>query len=230
MNRFHAWLLAALCTACAGAAQAAFTNVSSVLDGAGQRSADPSGTYSNLSAVAQPGGVAISSGGTFVNYAGFLNTFSLRPNLDTDGDGLANEVDADNDGDQLADMAEIEGSGFQPVTPTDLNAADTDEDDAPDGEESIAGTDPTNDQARLEIILVDKVGGDIAVEWVARQGKNYSIRSTSGSHTNRPAEVEGFSVGGVGSGPWQVTTNLFTDVGGAAGTAKSYTVEALRGP
>ncbi len=85
-------------------------NTASVIAGAGRWSND--GPYSNSSTVAQPGRITHTSGGQVHNYAGFLNTFSLFPALDTDQDGLANEVDADNDNDGLQDAAELSGSAF----------------------------------------------------------------------------------------------------------------------
>ena len=103
-----------------------YTNTSSVLDGSGTMSSG--GSFTNISAAGQPGGISVSSGGTYVNQAGFLNTFSIKPGLDTDGDGVADELDQDNDNDKLADTAEVAGSGFSPTAPTLVNIADTDGD------------------------------------------------------------------------------------------------------
>lgn len=89
-------LAAGLSVALAGVVSAQFTNRSSVLDGSGTIASG--GVFTNLSAAGQPGGIAVSSGGSFVNQAGFLNTFFLKPGLDTDRDGIADEADLDNDG------------------------------------------------------------------------------------------------------------------------------------
>ena len=91
-----------------GGAHYSPSNTASVIAGAGQWS--NGGPYSNSSTVAQPGRITHTYSGQVHNYAAFLNTFSLFPALDTDQDGLANEVDADNDGLQYA--AELSGSAF----------------------------------------------------------------------------------------------------------------------
>ena len=86
------------------------SNISYVLDASGDYSSQ--GSKSNISASGQPGGISVSDNGQVVNYAGFLNTFSLQPTLDTDSDGLGDEVDSDNDNDDLGDLAELLGTGF----------------------------------------------------------------------------------------------------------------------
>ena len=65
---------------------AAPEQTSSVLSGAGGQAAG--GSFKLVSATGQPGGIEVSSGGNLVNYAGFLGTFNLQPNLDIDDDGL----------------------------------------------------------------------------------------------------------------------------------------------
>ena len=208
------------------AAHADYTNVSSVLDGAGARSS--AGSYSNISAVAQPGGVAVSSGGGLVNYAGFLNTFVLQPGLDTDGDGLADENDLDNDDDRLTDEQEIAGSEFAPTTPTKVNVADSDGDGIADGDEAVAETNPDDINANLKITSIEQVGADIDVTWIARQDKDYAVRGTDDSYEGSPSNLVGMSVGGPGAGAWQVTTNTLTDTGGALAGDRYYSVEALQ--
>lgn len=197
------------------------SQTSSVLDGSGTRSSG--GSFTNISAAGQPGGIAVSSGGSYVNQAGFLNTFSLRPNLDTDGDGLADELDQDNDGDGLADATEIGGSGFSPTTPTGVNTADTDGDGIPDGAESVAGTDPTNIDALLEMIRINQAGGQ-DVAWVARGGKTYVLlaRTNLLAGTYTPIATN-TAVGGVA--PWFVTTNAIVDASNI--DAEFYAVEVL---
>jgi len=198
-----------------------YTNRSSVLDGAGSWSSG--GSYSNLSAAAQPGGIAVSSGGGYVNYAGFLNTFLLKPGLDSDTDGLADENDSDNDNDSLTDLAEISGSSFSPPTATDVNNPDADDDDVTDGEESVAGTDPKDGEANLRIVSIDRSGSNPEVQWIARQGKEYRLRGSDGSYSP-PQSVVGVSTGGLANGPWFATTNTYVDLT-APPTGRFYAVE-----
>jgi len=204
-----------------GISQAQFTNKSSVLDGSGATSSG--GTFTNISAAGQPGGIAVSSGGSFVNQAGFLNTFSLKPGLDTDGDGLADELDQDNDGDGLVDTTEIGGSGFSPTTPTGVNTADSDGDGATDGAESVAGTDPTNIDAILEIIRINQSGGQ-DVGWIARGGKTYVLLARTNLLAGSFAPIAtNTAVGGIA--PWFVTTNAIVDASNI--NAEFYAVEVL---
>jgi len=202
-------------------AHAQYTNKSSVLDGSGARSSG--GNFTNISASGQPGGVVVSSGGTFVNQAGFLNTFMLKPDLDTDGDGLADELDQDNDNDGLADAREISGSGFNPTTPTQVNATDTDGDGASDGAEAAAGTDPTNIDALLNIIRIAQAGGQ-EVGWIARGGKTYILHArTNLLAGNFDPIATNTAVGGVA--PWFITTNAIVDA--SNNLAEFYAVEVL---
>lgn len=208
----------------AGTGFAQYTNKSSVLDGSGATSSG--GGYTNISAAGQPGGITTSSGGGYVNQAGFLNTFALKPALDTDGDGLADELDQDNDNDGLADAAEIEGAGFNPATATLVNLADTDGDGQLDGWEAVAGTDPTDANAILEITTITNVGGSRAVAWVARSNKTYRLlRSDDGllPPTNVVATVTPTAFA---AAPWYVLTNLTADAG-AASNRVFYAVQPL---
>lgn len=113
----------------------------SVSDAAGHTAT--SGVVRSVSAVGQSGGYAFSSGGTVLHYGGFVGACTLLPSLDTDGDGIANELDNDNDGDDLSDADEVMGTPWLPATATsNPNEADTDGDGAPDGDEAVAGTHP----------------------------------------------------------------------------------------
>lgn len=209
---------------CAVSASAQYTNWSSVLDGSGTRSSG--GAYTNISAAGQPGGITTSSGGGYVNQAGFLNTFALKPALDTDGDGLADELDQDNDNDGLADAAEIEGAGFNPATATLVNLADTDGDGQLDGWEAVAGTDPTDANAILEITAITNAGASRVVAWVARSNKTYRLlRSDNGllPPTNVVATVTPTAFA---AAPWYVLTNLTADAG-AASNRVFYAVQPL---
>lgn len=212
-------LFAALLTA-----EAQFTNRSSVLDGSGTTSSG--GSYTNISAAGQPGGIAVSSGGGYVNQAGFLNTFSLKPSLDSDGDGLADEIDMDNDNDQLADATELAGTAFSPGTPTLLNVADSDGDGIPDGAEAIAGTNPTDVNSLLEIVAITNAAGSRFITWQARGGnqKTYVVRGANSAFGPYTTVVFSNTVAG-GLSPWFDTIGNATDP--AAATNRFFAVEVL---
>jgi len=188
-----------------------YSNLNSVLDGAGDWSGG--GGYSNISAAAQPGGVSVSSGGELVNYAGFLGGVSLMPDLDTDGDGLANEVDTDNDNDSLNDDDEVTGSAFNGDATSDPNDADSDNDMVNDGAEAIAGTDPGDSGAYFQITNISFIGAtdDASIEWVARGGKTYKVYYLD----ELTASPTGIHLGDVaaagGSAPWYVTSASYTN-------------------
>ena len=210
-------------------ASAQYTNRSSVLDGSGTLSSG--GTYTNISAAGQPGGIAVSSQGAYVNQAGFLNTFFLRGGLDTDGDGVPDEADQDNDGDTLADATEIGGSSFDPTTSTDVNNPDSDNDGMNDGSESVAGTDPTDENALLEIVYITNSVGGRTVGWTAR-GNNqrlYRVRTANNSYTMPDTSNVIFSntVSG-GTYPWYLVTNAITDA--TATNAEFFAVDVTGAP
>jgi len=205
------------------AALAAYTNTSSVVDGAGSQSTG--GSYGNVSAVAQPGAVGIARNGGLVNYSGFLNTISLRPALDTDGDGLIDEFDPDNDNDALEDAEEIGGNTFSPVTVTDVNDSDTDGDGALDGEESVAGTDPTDADALLTIIAVQEATNGVEITWLARSNRTYEVRwNTDLTNAGGFTSMDTVTVTDVASAPWYVVTNTYVDTVHSAATNGFYRV------
>jgi hypothetical protein len=194
------------------------------MDSAGGRSAG--GSYSNISAVAQPSGVSISQGASMINAPGFLNTFIIQPALDTDRDGLANELDADNDNDALDDTSEIAGIYFDPTTATDMNRADSDADGADDGEEALAGTDPWDPAVAFRITAL-KVTNTATIAWLARSNYTYRIARS----TNLLAADGGFvpietvTVDKAASGPWFVVTNAYTDTLNAKTNRAVYRIE-----
>lgn len=211
---------------CSLPVMAQYAHVSTCLDGAGDRSSG--GSYTNISAVAQPGGTAVSTSGdgTMVNYAGFLNTFSLQPGLDTDGDGLENEVDADNDSDGLFDIAEVEGSSFDPATGSNPNLADTDGDGITDYGEAVAGTNPDNSTSLLHIVSIADNAGDKEITYIAREGKTYRIRATEGTFPEGSAVLDTQTEGVAVPGDWGMRTNVYVDSSAPSSTLV-YAIEPL---
>ncbi len=213
------WIIAALLLGTLSAF-AQYTNRSSVLDGSGARSTG--GVYTHISAAGQPGGIRESAVGELVHQAGFLQTFSMRPELDTDGDGLADEADRDNDGDALMDVDELSGASFDPATATEVNLTDTDSDGASDGQESVAGTDPLNIDAVFEIVTATNSAANRTIVWTARSNRTYSILYANPPAlplTNLLAVVTNRDPA---SGPWYVTTGTVADAG--ATTNRVYAV------
>lgn len=186
-----------------------YRNLSSVHDGSGTMAAG--GTFTNWSAAGQPGGIAVSSNGDLVNYAGFLQAVDIKhPTQDTDGDGVIDEISQDNDGDGLFDAQEVEGDTFDPVTPTEVNIADTDGDGISDGREREAETDPTDETMNLRILSVTKVGDTREITYFAKADKTYIIRGAQDSFREPDANL-GSDVEPNGAGPWLVRTNLYVD-------------------
>lgn len=203
---------------------AATEQTSSVLDGSGGRSSG--GTLELVSAAGQPGGITVSSGGSLVNYAGFLNTFSLQPGLDTDGDGLANEVDADNDADGLEDLAEITGSAFGGNATTDPNQADSDTDGVSDGGEALSGSNPQDAAMYLHITQI--IGGnDMSVKWQARHGMTYRVYRADDLTTGLPGTYldEVTANDPAALPPWYETEAVYNHLGGGSGEHRAYYIE-----
>jgi len=205
-----------------------YTNASSVVDGAGRWSGG--GTYSNIGAAAQPGGISVSTNAGYVHYAGFLNTFALRPTLDTDHDGLVNEFDPDNDNDRLLDASEITGDAFGYLVVTDPNNADSDDDQFADGDEQGAGTNPKDNSQLLAITSIRRSGGNVSISWMARSNRLYRVLGDTaladGSvFTNVVAD--NVLATGPAEGPWYSMTNTYSDSSGSATNAKFYVIEAL---
>jgi hypothetical protein len=198
-------------TAFALGAQAQVSQTASVLDGSGRRISG--GVFTGITAGGQPGGIAVSSAGGIVNYAGFLNTFSLQPALDSDQDGLEDEVDADNDNDTLDDGTELGGGAFDPITPTNPNVADSDGDGTADGEESVAGTDPTDPGAYLRILDIERAGPDVFVFWLGRGGMSYLLHGVDAA-VLLPGPVVGTNTMFGGVAPWFVITNVHIEAVG----------------
>ena len=106
----------------------------SALDGSGAHMTN--GTLVAFTAGGQSGGIGYGTGNDLQNYAGFLAGILLHGNLDTDQDGLADEMDADNDGDGMIDRHEL-----------------------------VAGTEVSNSNSLLRILTITAAGLGQQVEW-----------------------------------------------------------------
>lgn len=213
-------------------ANAQLSQVASVLNGFGGRATG--GTYTQIAAGAQPGGIGVSYEGGSANYAGgminragFLNTFVLRPDIDTNGNGLADELDPDNDADGLWDHWEISGEKFLPNTPTHPNLIDSDGNGTSDFDEMIAGTNPNDPASAFVIVNIEADPGTQEITWQAR-GNNeriYVVRAIDESYDDTPATVIWSNTVAGGNAPWYDTDATVTDV---SGNSRFYAIEVIK--
>jgi len=212
-------------------AEAQYHNTSSVMNGFGGRSTG--GTYAQVSAGAQPGGIGTSyeggpahySGGR-INRAGFLNTFVMFPDRDTRGNGIPDELDPDNDGDGLWDHWEVSGEKFSPNSPTNPNLVDSDNNGISDFAEMIAGTNPNDPASAFQIVAIEPDGANKEVTWRAR-GNNeriYVVRTIDGSYNGTPNVVIWSNTVAGGSAPWYETTETISD---PSVNARFYAIEVI---
>lgn len=197
---------------------AQITSPSAVVDGGGNFSTNI--TYQHFSAIGQGGPVGFNDSAANINYSGFLNTFLLAPDQDTDADGVSDENDPDDDNDALRDTTEIAGIAFNPQTGTDPFLADSDSDGAADGVESVAGTNPLDPASLLAILFASTDGTNDIVEWQSRGGKTYDVVQAASvdSLSVAPTVVDTVTASG-GIGPWFETTTTTTN---AAAGAEAY--------
>jgi len=204
MNRWFGQLLVSVILG-GSAAHGEYTNTPTVLNGAGLRGTN--GTYTIIASVAQPGGIQQTVGGLYVNRAGFFGGTLLNENLDTDSDGLCDELDIDNDGDTLSDLSELDGSAFGGWTTTSPNDSDTDGDGVSDAVEAAGGYNPNDPEHCLHIITSKTEGENFRLTWIGKgggtvntilQGTNLLTGITNVIHA---APYTG------GSPPWYKTTN-----------------------
>jgi len=188
--------------------------VGAVQDGVGRASDNTiemdGHSWRHVSAGAQPGGIETGTAGTLVNRPGFLQVIDVRrPGLDTDGDGVPDELDGDNDGDGLGDRAELDGSAFAGYAVTDPNEADTDGDGMSDSAEAEGMYDPNDPNHRLEITDFYNDAGLPRLVWIGKGGGTtnsiWFTDSMDGAFTNlhHSAAFSG------GDAPWFKATNTY---------------------
>ncbi len=109
-------------------------------------------------------------------YQGFLSGAVLRPDLDHDNDGLADEEDLDNDGEGIQDLIELSGSSFNPDTVTDVNLPDTDHDGASDAIEVDMLTNPLDSNSVFSVTNIEvNSPTEVTLQWQGRSGEDYQI-------------------------------------------------------
>jgi len=186
------------------------------MDACGQVSSN--GTTKSIGVMGQSGGYiyAVHSASHLQHYGGFLGMAAYRLTLDTDHDGVINELDSDNDNDNLSDSDEVRGLPWLPATvSSDPNQADTDGDESTDWEESVAGTHPDNADSFLEIISMSQeaASNGVIITWSARDGKNYNVwRLDDLLDPGGAAIMDSVSVSNpTSTPPWFVTTGEYHD-------------------
>jgi hypothetical protein len=139
---------------------------------------------------------------------GFMGCLLLRPELDTDRDGLPDELDADNDGDTLADVTEIAGGSFNPATATNPNLPDSDGDGVMDNREALHRTDPTDETMYLRITELVPLADDMwRISWTARGGMTYGVDWYSAFANDFPGTDFGTRTAATGGvAPWFETS------------------------
>lgn len=186
------------------------SETSRVIDNSGLWSTN--NLFQGISAVGQPYATGLTTGTDLLNYSGFLNSFTLFTNLDTDADGIIDENDPDDDNDTLTDVDELTGVSFDPVTATHPTLADSDGDGASDGHEAAAGTNPLDPDHSLRIERIRYEGGNVILTWQSREGKSYDVfRGTNDTTLTMFPEFLLSVLAGPGSGPWKRTLSGSTN-------------------
>jgi hypothetical protein len=167
--------------------------------------------YTNVTAGCQSGGIMLSSSNQWQHCGGFLQAVDIkRPTLDTDHNGIINELDMDNDGDNLTDLEEITGSRFSPARATDVNNADSDGDQMSDGGEYVADTDPLDADS---VFYIDGIREEntMLFEFVSSSNRIYTLESLVDVFTSEWQQVTGqIDVPGTGASMILSDTNALT--------------------
>lgn len=136
----------------------------------------------------------IHTGGTLL-----ITSFNLAPNLDADGDGIANGYE--------------QSYGLDPFNPNDADS-DVDGDGSSNLQEYLAGTGPTNAASVFRILDVVRTNNDMRVTWATAGGRTNVVQSAdsvTGGYTNISPDI---LVAGSGD-----TTTNFVDTGGATNSS-----------
>ncbi len=171
--------------------------------------------WRHVSAGAQPGGIQSGAAGDVDHRAGFLQAVEVRRgDLDTDDNGVPDELDWDNDGDSLSDVSELDGSAFEGYAVTDHNDPDTDGDGMSDTDEAAGMYDPLDPGHRLAIIEFYMDAGFPRVNWIGKGGGTvntieYTDDAVSDEFSN--TLYSGPYMGG--DAPWYKVTNTYAWAG-----------------
>ncbi len=106
-------------------------------------------------------------------------TVTFQPMVDTDGDGLS-DVEETTGYDNLLTAPNPAGALSNPALP------DSDGDGAPDGDEALAGTQPTNSNSVFKLVAqsLDTGAGGLRLDWNTVSGRLYLVEYANQQLTN----------------------------------------------
>jgi len=196
-------------------ARAEIHQLGRIHDGVGAMSTNTAavagGAYRQAGAGNQPGGIATLTNVQWTLHAGFLQAVDIKqPWLDTDGNGVPDEMDPDNDGDYLPDWAEVDGSGFEGYARTDPNDPDTDGDGMTDYRESVGMYDPLDPDHYLHILSQDWDENTLTLWWIGKAGgTTNTILWGESLLDGAPTNIQHSAAYSGGDAPWYKATNSF---------------------